>query len=179
MLVLPSPSSYLGEPLLVDMVHHHNLIIKRSTRPSRAVERGSQLRYEVQVIYIYVNSYYSWRAIYSLLLTFGPKQLKVTQVETTALGQHFQQHPSHRAWTWRSLGPGATKGNFPQIQMSKLKSLESPELRGASVDLALKSELILSFLWIPISSILTIVAPFCSSPAKKKPKPNQTPWWTQ
>lgn len=35
-LVLPTPGSYLGEPLLVDMVHHHNLIVKRSTRPSRA-----------------------------------------------------------------------------------------------------------------------------------------------
>lgn len=52
-LVLPSPSSYLGEPLLVDMVHHHNLVIKRSTRPSRAAEGGNQLCYEVQVIYVY------------------------------------------------------------------------------------------------------------------------------
>ena len=72
-LALPSPGSYLGEPLLVDMVHHHNLVIKRSTRPSRAVEGGSQLRYEVRVIYIYANSYYLVRAICSLLLTPDPK----------------------------------------------------------------------------------------------------------
>lgn len=72
MLILPSPSGYLGEPLLVDMVHHHNLVIKRSTRPSRAVEGGSHLCYEVQVIDIYVNSYCPWRAICSVLLTLNP-----------------------------------------------------------------------------------------------------------
>lgn len=76
-LIPPSPGSYLGEPLLVDMVHHHNLIIKRSTRPSRAAEGENQLHYEVQVIYIYANRYCPWRAICSLLLTPNPKQLKL------------------------------------------------------------------------------------------------------
>lgn len=36
----PSPGSYLGEPLLVDMVHHHHLVIKRSARPSWAAGGG-------------------------------------------------------------------------------------------------------------------------------------------
>lgn len=78
MLVLPGPSSYLGEPLLVDMVHHHNLIIKCSTRPSRAAERGNQLRYKVQVLSrSYANSYCSWRLICSLLPSPDPKWLKL------------------------------------------------------------------------------------------------------
>ena len=121
MLVLPSPGSYLGEPLLVDMVHHHNLVIKRSTRPSRAAEGENQLRYKVQVIYIYANSCYPWRAICSLLLTPDPKRLRLIRAEPSALAQHFQQHPSHHAWIWRSLGPGPGKVNLPQTQVSKLK----------------------------------------------------------
>lgn len=85
-LVLPSPSSYLGEPLLVDMVHHHNLVIKRSTRPSGAAEGGNQLCYKVQVIYICANSYYPWRAILSLLLNSQSKAVKAHPSGSISLG---------------------------------------------------------------------------------------------
>lgn len=44
----PPGQGYLGEPLLVDMVHHHHLVIKRSARPSRAVGWESRLRYETE-----------------------------------------------------------------------------------------------------------------------------------
>lgn len=130
----PSPGSYLGESLLVDMVHHHHLVIKRSTRPSRAAEGGEQQCQEVQAIYTYANSHlYPWRAVCSLLLTPGSKWLKLSQVEPSALGQHSQQHPNH----WDVLGKLVTKH----------KSLGNPELRGCSIiHLALKNKLIFPFL---------------------------------